>query len=497
MLTVEQIATLIENDETSDRKRLARMGSRYYEGLHDIRDYRLFYYDAEGKLTEDKTRSNIKISHPFFTELVDQQVQYMLSGGESFAKTDDQKLQDELDAYFGDDFTAELYDTLTDCVSKGFGYMYAYKGADDRTRFQYAESLGVVEVRARETDDDTEYVIYWYIDRINRERQAIKRIQVWDAEKCTYYKQVEDGAIELDEDEEINPRPHTVYTDGEDGALYYEGFGFIPFFRIDNNRKQVSGLKPVKELIDDYDLMSCGLSNNIQDTAEALYVVSGFQGNDLGELIENIKVKKHIGVDDNGSVDIKTVDIPYQARQAKLELDEKNIYRFGMGFNSAQLGDGNVTNVVIKSRYALLDLKCNKLEIRLRQFLRRILEVVVAEVNARLGSDYQPGDVRFEFGREVMTNALDNATIEQTEANTQQIRANTLLNVAQALDSETVLRGLCEVLDLDYDEVSGRVAKEAETEEQRAMGDLMAAPTEEEAVTTDEQGAEGSAAGAA
>ena len=497
MLTVEQIATLIENDETSDRKRLARMGSRYYEGLHDIRDYRLFYYDAEGKLTEDRTRSNIKISHPFFTELVDQQVQYMLSGGESFAKTDDQKLQDELDAYFGDDFTAELYDTLTDCVSKGFGYMYAYKGADDRTRFQYAESLGVVEVRARETDDDTEYVIYWYIDRINRERQAIKRIQVWDAEKCTYYKQVEDGAIELDEDEEINPRPHTVYTDGEDGDLYYEGFGFIPFFRIDNNRKQVSGLKPVKELIDDYDLMSCGLSNNIQDTAEALYVVSGFQGNDLGELIENIKVKKHIGVDDNGSVDIKTVDIPYQARQAKLELDEKNIYRFGMGFNSAQLGDGNVTNVVIKSRYALLDLKCNKLEIRLRQFLRRILEVVVAEVNARLGSDYQPGDVRFEFGREVMTNALDNATIEQTEANTQQIRANTLLNVAQALDSETVLRGLCDVLDLDYDEVSGKVAKEAETEEQRAMSDLMAAPTEEEAVTTDEQGAEGSAAGAA
>lgn len=497
MLTVEQIATLIENDETSDRKRLARMGSRYYEGLHDIRKYRLFYYDADGNLTEDKTRSNIKISHPFFTELVDQQVQYMLSGGESFAKTDDETLQRELDAYFGDDFTAELYDTLTDCVSKGFGYMYAYKGADDRTRFQYAESLGVVEVRARETDDDTEYVIYWYIDRINRERQAIKRIQVWDAEKCTYYKQVEDGAIELDEDEEINPRPHTVYTDEEDGTLYYEGFGFIPFFRIDNNRKQISGLKPVKELIDDYDLMSCGLSNNIQDTAEALYVVSGFQGDDLGELIENIKVKKHIGVDDNGSVDIKTVDIPYQARQAKLELDEKNIYRFGMGFNSAQLGDGNVTNVVIKSRYALLDLKCNKLEIRLRQFLRRILEVVVAEVNARLGSDYQPEDVRFEFEREVMTNALDNATIEQTEANTQQIRANTLLNVAQALDSETVLRGLCEVLDVDYDEVSGKVAKEAETEEQRAMSDLMAAPTEEEAVTTDEQGAEGSAAGAA
>lgn len=491
MLTVEQIKTLIDNDEASDRKRLARQGSRYYEGLHDIRNYRLFYYDAEGDLVEDSTRSNIKISHPFFTELVDQQVQYMLSGGESFAKSDDEALQKELDGYFGDDFTAELYDTLTDCVSKGFGYMYAYKGEDDRIRFQYAESLGVVEVRAKETDDDTEYVIYWYIDRINKERQAIKRIQVWDSAQCWYYKQVDDGAIVPDEDQPINPRPHTIYTDGEDGQRYAEGFGYIPFFRIDNNRKQISGLKPVKELIDDYDLMSCGLSNNIQDTTEALYVVSGFQGDNLDELIENLKTKKHIGVDENGSVDIKTIDIPYQARQAKLDLDEKNIYRFGMGFNSAQLGDGNITNIVIKSRYALLDLKCNKLEIRLKQFLRKIAEAVIGDINAREGTDYRSRDVYFKFEREVMTNALDNATIEQTDANTQQIRVNTLLNVAQALDGETVLRGLCEVLDIDYEEVKGRVDAEAETEEQRAMADLMAVEVD------DEQGAEGGAARAA
>ena len=91
----------------------------------------------------------------------------------------------------------------------------------------------------------------------------------------------------------------------------------------------------------------------------------------------------------------------------------------------------------------------------------------------------------FEFTREVMTNALDNATIEQTEANTQQIRANTLLNVAQALDSETILRGLCDVLDVDYEDVKGRVDSEAETDEQRAMNDLMTAPVEEEAGEVD------------
>ena len=119
--------------------------------------------------------------------------------------------------------------------------------------------------------------------------------------------------------------------------------------------------------------MSCGLSNNLQDASEYLVVVKGFQGDNLEELMQNVKTKKHIGVngDSGGDVDFKTVDVPYDARKVKLELDEKNVYRFGMGFNSAQIGDGNITNIVIKSRYTLLDLKCNKLEIRLKQLVRR------------------------------------------------------------------------------------------------------------------------------
>lgn len=113
-----------------------------------------------------------------------------------------------------------------------------------------------------------------------------------------------------------------------------DGFGFIPFFRLDANRKLTSHLQPVKALIDDYDLMACGLSNNLQDVSEALYVVKGFQGDNLEEMIQNVKTKKHIGVEPDGDVDIKTVDLPHQARIQKLDIDEKNIYRFGMGFNA-------------------------------------------------------------------------------------------------------------------------------------------------------------------
>lgn len=461
MLTENEIVQFIQEDTSSDKKRFARVGQKYYEGEHDIRNYRLYYYNADGQLVEDKSRSNIKISHPFFTELVDQEVQYMLSGKDGFVKSDIPELQNELDEYFNEneDFTSELYEVLTGAITKGFEYMYAYKTVEDKIGFQCADSLGVVEVRAKDTQDGCDYVIYWYVDRIAKENKKIKRIQVWDKSQTYFYVQEEDGKLEKDESVEINPRPHTIYSKG-DGALYYENFGFIPFFRLDNCRKQFSGLKSVKELIDDYDLMSCGLSNNLQDANEYLVVVSGFQGDNLEELIQNTKTKKHIGVDTGGDVDFKTVDVPYEARKTKLELDEKNIYRFGMGFNSAQMGDGNITNIVIKSRYALLDLKCNKLEIRLRQFMRKILKIVLKEINDNNGTDYQQKDVYFNFEREVMTNASDNAIIEKTDAETEQVKINTLLNLASTLDQETIVQNICDVLDIDYEEIKDRLPED-------------------------------------
>ncbi len=454
----------IQEDKTSTKKRLASVGQNYYEAQHDILNYRMFYFNADGVLVEDKTRSNIKIPHPFFTELVDQAVQYMLSGKDAIIKSDVPELQNRLDEYFDDDFICELNDVLTGTISKGFEYMYTYMGNDERLHFECADSLGVVEVRAKETDDGCEYIIYWYVDRIAKTNKIIKRIQVWDKDQVYFYVQdSDDGKLILDDKEPINPRPHVLYHKDGDPETYYENFGFIPFFRLDNNKKQISGLKPIKPLIDDYDLMSCGLSNNLADFDHPLHVVKGFHGDNLDKLSQNLKTKKMIGVDSTGGVEVHTVDIPYQARQAKMQEDEKNIYRFGMGFNSTQLGDGNVTNVVIKSRYALLDLKCNKLEIRLKQFLKKIVKVVLAEINRMDETDYQMTDVWFNFEREVMTNASDNAQIELTDAQKQQVQINILLSLNGVLDDETIIKSICEVLDIDYEDIKNKLPKEDDT----------------------------------
>ena len=487
MLSIEEIKQFITDDSTSEKKAFARKSQAYYEGDHDIKQYRLFYYNADGELVEDKTRSNIKIPHPFFTELVDQAVQYILSGKDGFIRSDKPELQAELDSYFNDneDFTAELSEVITGCQAKGFEYMYAYKNENDRLSFMCADSIGVVEVRDKDTDDGCAYVIYWYIDRIDKGNKKIKRIQVWDAETVYYYVQSDDGEIKKDDAEKINPKPHTLYKKEGDTAIYYKGFGFIPFFRLDNNKKQFSSLKTVKDLIDDYDLMASSLSNNLVDFDTPIHVVKGFQGDNLDELQTNLKTKKIIGVDEDGGVEVKTVDVPYQAREAKLNLDEKNIYRFGMGLNTAGLKDtAATTNIAIKAAYSLLDLKCSKLEIRLKQFLRKIIKVVIAEINDLNGTDYQMNDVYIDFEHEIMSNAQENAQIKLTEAQAKQAEINTLLSLAAQLDNETLMQLICDQLDIDYDGIKDKLPDpdEAYKAAQDAQNALNGVLTEGDAV---------------
>lgn len=497
MLTVEEIRRFIDDDAASQKKKQAEIGQKYYDGDHDIKGYRLFYYNADGKLVEDKARSNIKISHPFFTELVDQAVQYILSGSEGFIKSKIPELQTELDKYFNEDedFIAELSEVLTGSQAKGFDYMYTYKNEDNRTAFQCADGMGVVEVRAKDTDADTEHVIYHYIDRIDKGYKKIKRIQVWDEKEVTFYVQVDNGNIEEDISQPVNPRPHTLYKKGNAETIYQDSYGLIPFFRLDNNKKQTSALKIIKPIIDDYDLMNCGLSNNLVDFDTPIYVVKGFENEVMDELFQNVKTKKIVGMestDSGAGMEVHTVAIPYEARKIKMELDEKNIYRFGMGLNTSGLKDtAATTNIAIKAAYSLLDLKCSKIIIRLKQFLRKLIKVVLDEINAVNGTDYQQKDVYFHFEPEIMSNEHENAQIKLTEAQARQAEINTLLGLAAHLNNETFMQLVCEQLDIDYDEIKGKLPDpdEAENAIKDAQGGLHSV------VVEDEQKAEGNTAG--
>lgn len=461
MLTPLEIKKLIDNDYSSDKKRFARVGRRYYEGDHDIRRCRIFFIDKDGKVQEDTTKSNARICRPFFSEIADNAAHYSLSNKGAIVKSDDPELQNYLDVYFNDndDFRAELHELLVGRKVDGDAYFYAYKRRDGRTDFQYAESGGVVEVRRTETDDGCEYVIYWYVDRIGKDNKKIKRIQVWDAKQVAFFTQVDDGLIVPDKDEKINPRPHAIYRKDGDDATYYEDYGEIPFYRIDNNKMRMSSIKRIKDHIDDYDLMNCGLTNSIQDAAEVVVVVRGFDGDDLDELMQNMRAKKAIGTPTpDSNVEYRTIDIPVEARKAKMEIDVNNIYCDGRSVNIEALKDTNATvSVAIKTAYFRMDMDADETETRLKQFMRKILVPVLDEINRVNETDYQQSDVYFDFSRSSITNEQEMAQINLLHAQTRQTEITTLLNISTKLDNETLMQLICEQLDIDYEEIKDKL----------------------------------------
>jgi SPP1 family phage portal protein len=359
--------------------------------------------------------------------------------------------------------------------------MYACKNEEGKTAFRCADAISVVEVEAKYASDKKDHVLYWYVERVDKDGKLIKRIIDFDDKNKYFYLQTDEGEILPDKRfKGKNAKPHITYRIDGDSNTYYDNYGLIPFFRLDNNKKQHSSLKTIKPLIDDYDMMASSLSNNLVDFDTPIHLVKGFEGDNLDELQTNLKTKKIVGVGENGGMEVMTVDIPYAARQTKLELDEKNIYRFGFGLNLSGLKDtAATTNIAIKEAYSLLYLKCSKIEIRLKQFMRKIIKVVLQEVNTANETDYQMKDIYFNFEHEIMSNASENAQNGLIEAQTRQTEITSLLNIASLLDNETLMQLICEQFDIDYDDIKNKLPDpdEADTsinEAQSALNGVIA-----------------------
>ena len=447
---VAEVKRLVSNDRGSKLKQEMQTGINYYEGKHDIANYRLFYFNNEGELVEEKHRSNTRIAHQYFTELVDQKVQYLLSNPIEVT-TDQTGLQEYLDEYINEDFQLMLQELVEGASQKSYEYAFWKIDTDNRLRFKTADAIKIIPIYDEFYNIDQ--IIYYYDEQIvkDNKQKTVTKIQLWTKEEVFYFVQEDGQAVKLDNSAEYNPKPHLLAQKGED--KFGKGYGRVPFICLQNNRGKTNDLQPIKDLIDDYDMMACALSNNLIDFDHPIYAVRGYEGDNLSTLVTNLKTKKTVGVGENGGIDVITTNIPVEARKAKLEIDKEAIYKFGMGFDSSQTGDGNITNVVIKSRYSLLGLKCNKIEVRLRVVLKEMLQLIVDNINELHGKAYDASEIEITMTRDVMANEIDNASITKTEAETNQILINNIMTAAQRLDDRTVLELLAGILEVDPDEV--------------------------------------------
>lgn len=452
------IRQAIKNNADSESLKKAKEGVRYYNYDHDILKNRIMYVDSNNVLREDKYASNLNIQHPFLPELIDQKVQVLLANPLEI-EVDDPEFKKHLEPYYDEDFQVFLDDLLTNGSQMGFEYAYARTTSENRLTFQIADGLKVIPIY--DNNNMVVRLLRYYTDEILKDGKKVKvnYAEMYDKSKVWYFieKDKEEG-YKLDVSKTPNPAPH-VLAINDDGEIAGFDYGVIPFYRYKNNQKERTDLEPIKALIDDYDLMSTFLSNNLQDFADAIYVVKGFEGDNLDKLRFNLKNKKTVGVGENGSVDVKTVNVPVEGRKTKMQMDKEAIYKFGFGFDTSQIADnnGSVTNVVIKAGFSLLNMKVNKTEVRLRAFLKWANELIVKDINRLNGTVYNPDDVEFIITREMLINESDLVENDKLEADRRSVEVQTLLAAAPLLPDDKVLKMICEIYELDYEEISNSI----------------------------------------
>lgn len=290
---IHEVKRLIDADLTSSIKREMRKALSYYDYKHDILKCRLFYFDNNDELKEEKYRSNTKIAHGFFTELIDQKVQYLLSNPIQVL-SQQEGLQEYLDEYVDEDFQLLMQELVEGASQKGLEYLFWRIGFNGKILFSVANAVNVIPVYNELKE--VEKVVYYVKDEIVNEGKSeeVLRIQLWTRDQVYFFISEKNDVI-LDASVEMNPAPHQLARDGK-GEMYKKGNGEVPFIALYNNRNKTTDLAPIKDLIDDYDLMACALSNNLIDFDHPIYAVRGYQGDNLDKLITNLKTKKTVGV---------------------------------------------------------------------------------------------------------------------------------------------------------------------------------------------------------
>lgn len=154
----------------------------------------------------------------------------------------------------------------------------------------------------------------------------------------------------------------------------------MPFIPFSNNNINTSDLENIKGLIDTYDKVYSGFVNDLEDIQEIIFILTGYEGENLGEFLGNLKkyktVKLDSDIDVKGDLKTLTIDIPVEAREKLLTMTRKAIFEQGQGVDPEPGNFGNASGVALQYLYSLLELKAGLLETEFKLGLSELVRAI-------------------------------------------------------------------------------------------------------------------------
>ena len=358
-----------------------------------------------------------RIASAFLFRFVTQQNQFLLSEGVS--------LPADVKRRLGGDFDHQL-EHLGECALL-HGCSWGFWNADHMEVIEAAKNAysGFFPLLDEMSGEMMLGVQFW---QLSAERPLY--IRVFEEQGARIFREEGKGLSIVTD---LEPYRRTLSEDALETLITIEGgYGRIPLIPLKANAEGTTELTPaIKAKIDAYDAILSDFADNLERANDVYWVLNNFGGtmDEVAELLEQINRVKAVanfsdGSGNGASAEPHTIEVPYAARREALELLERALYQDYMALDMDALTGGSLTNVAIRAATANLNLKADRYEWQVRQFMESLL--------ALLGIATQ--DVRFK--RQTIAN--ESETVADIAAMRQDIDQRTALRLNPYIQDEEV-----------------------------------------------------------
>lgn len=396
------LAAIVEH-KSSALYRDAVIADEYFRRKNTtITQYQKLLYTLSGEAVPDNFSANFKMVSGFFQHFVIQENLHLLGNGVTF---NEDNTKERLG---GDDFDNVLI-RLGEYALIG-GVAFGFFNLDHVEYFKITEFVPLI---GEEDGALRAGIRFWQID-------AAKplRVTLYQEDGYTDYIYRKDKAEVL-----FNKRAYKqiVKTSVADGTEIYDGENYngFPIAPLWGNLERQSELTGLRSNIDAYDLIKSGFANDLDDASQIYWTIQnagGMDDVDLAKFVERMKTVRAAVVDEQGSTaEAHTIEVPYAARTALLDRLRSDLFEDAMALDTKDISSGNITATAIEAAYDNLTLKCDRYEMCVTEFIKRLLELI--------GIDDSP-----TYKRSRIVNVAEDT--------------QTILSAAQYLDDETILKHL-------------------------------------------------------
>lgn len=311
-----------------------------------------------------------RISSSFLFRFVTQQNQHLLGNGVTLA---DEALKKRLGRAFDTALASMGEKALLDGVCWGFwnnDHLEVIRAANDN-------QSGAVALLSEKDGQPKVLIHFW---RLSNDKPM--HVRVFESDGLTAYAE-NSKTKELYISEEKTAYKNVVLRDGLGtsviGGENYNGvLPVVPLYANPEKRSEFSDA--IKSKIDCFDRIASDFGDNLQMANDIFWVLNNFGGStkEVLKTLQQIKELRAVvnisdGMGGGSTAEPHTFEVPYAARQVALDILRNELYNDYMALDNKTLTGSSLANSAIKAAVMDLNLKCDRYEWQVFDFVQNIL----------------------------------------------------------------------------------------------------------------------------